>query len=136
LVDEPSADDRRREVDRITVPGEEVLQTVVHVADFIGNAAVAGLIGNRVDVMVRRLFQSVRDRWRERPDDDALTREEAVDAATAAAMAVGYPAGELRPVTAERRGDGSWVVVLHADGDVLRATVPPGDPSNARILIV
>ncbi|MGI5287618.1 hypothetical protein ACQEVF_30365 [Nonomuraea polychroma] len=118
------------------LPG--VLQTVVDVATFIGAAAVTGFIGNRFDAVARRLFLSVRDRWRARArtSGDALTEEEAVDAATAAAIVAGYEPDDIHRFSAVPQDDGSWLVMLRADGDELRATVPPGDPENARILIV
>jgi len=88
---------------------------LIHVAKYLGPAAAAGIIGNRADAAVKRIFQSVRDRWRRhaKQADAPLSEVEAVDAATAAALAQEYyPPYVIRAV--EARLDNSWVVFLEA----------------------
>ena len=118
--------------------GAHAVQTAIDVATFIGSAGIGGVIGNRADAAVvsraRGIFAAVRDRWLGR-EGDALTERDAVDAAEAAALTIGYAAGDLRVESAERRDDGSWLIRFRAGGQILRATVPSGDPMNARILI-
>ncbi|MFD1937582.1 hypothetical protein ACFSKW_39555 [Nonomuraea mangrovi] len=123
-----------------------VLDHVVEVATYLGAAGVGGIVGNRADAAtvrsVKELFTRVRERWlsRKPEQDEALSRDEASDAARAAANALGYPLESLSVRTAEQREEGSWLLIL--DGrrrgtvEHLRVTVPPGDPGNATIFVI
>jgi len=140
-----------------------VVPVVVEVASYIGTAGLAGIIGARADAALtailnwlhrrphnRRkrqagwlfragwLFSKVHNRWQHRAKqaNDPLSEREAIDAAKAAALTQGYALADLADVRARQEADGSWRVTLTAAGDPLRAVVPPGDPSHAKILII
>ncbi|RSN53324.1 hypothetical protein DMH08_27730 [Actinomadura sp. WAC 06369] len=136
--------------DGLEAPAElvEIFRLVVEVGPYIGATAVGGIIGNRADAgtvaMATRMFRSVRERWRRRrvAEDEPLSRDEAVEAATAAAITQGYVPDSLAAVTAERDEAGMWVVILRAsherseEWDRLRVRVPPGDLAEATIFVV
>ncbi len=135
----------------------EAITALVHVASYLGTAAVGGVIGNRADAALTavtrrvlrrhrqagRLFGAVRDRWQYRqtsapvpgPATTAapLIEQEAVDAALAAAMADGW--SWARVVHTGLRTDGVWRVNLFADTEILTVFIPPGDPARATIKI-
>lgn len=116
---------------------------VVDVAAYLGAAALGGIVGNRADAgtvaAVRRMFQAVRDRWRERSTDPAapLTREEAIEAATAAVLSQSLPVPASTDLRATRRPDGSWEITFYEDSanPVMVVTVPPGDLGRATIVV-
>ncbi|WP_289009394.1 hypothetical protein [uncultured Thermomonospora sp.] len=116
---------------------------VVDVAAYLGAAALGGIVGNRADAgtvaAVRRMFQAVRDRWRERSTDPAapLTREEAIEAATAAVLSQSLSFPSSDDLRAIQQPDGSWRIVFHEDSrPALTVTVPAGDPGSAMIVVV
>ncbi len=145
---------RERRGEYSTVPGlPELIEFFVQVGPYVGAAAVGGIIGNRADAgtvaVATRMFRSVRDRWQRRrvTDTEPLSRDEAVEAATAAAIAQGYSPDGIRCASAVRDQLGTWVVVLLACFDEfeglpfpprerLHVRVPPGDPAQATIVIV
>jgi hypothetical protein len=122
-----------------------LVPTVIHVASYIGAAGLGGIVGNRADaafVAAAKLFRSVCDHWRKRgsTNDSALSEEEAIDAAIAAAMALGYEPLSLKAVSAIQDADNSWLVKLEGrryqeHSEFLRARVPAGDPSGTTILV-
>ncbi|GAA2160873.1 hypothetical protein [Actinomadura napierensis] len=140
----PPADDAPRRpfpeeppvaLERSALPS--VMESVVNFAAYAGGAAVAGVVGNRADALVRRVLDGGRERWRARSDapDIPLTRDDAVEVVHAAAAVHGYETGDAEPLSAELRADGSWLVRLLVDGETLAAVVPPGDPGRARVVI-
>jgi hypothetical protein len=132
--------------DHLPSPSTPPLETLVDIGSYITAAGVGGIIGNRADAaLVRtatRMFQSVRKRWSERTatgENAALSKEEAVDAATGAALTKGYDLDELVVDSAEQVPDGGWIVMLMVQGSWstrLRVRVPPGDPATATLLIL
>lgn len=115
------------------------METAVEVAGYLAAAGIGGVIGNRADSAVVQLFTSVRDRWRNRgagTDDAPLHEDEATDAATAAALTLGYDPESLNVQAAEHQADGSWRLTLLTPTAELHVRVPPGDPTNATILIL
>jgi hypothetical protein len=123
-----------------------ILDHVVEVATYLGAAGVGGIVGNRADAVavksVKHLFAKVRERWLSRrpAGDESLSRDEASDAARAAATALGHSLESLTVRTAEQRDDGSWLLILDARGrgsaERLRVTVPTGDPGRAAIFVL
>lgn len=91
---------------------------LIPVAKYLGVAAAGGVIGNRVDstllIGARHLFQSVHDRWHKRATEKpgALTEDEAIDAAKAAAATRGYELSELEVISKEQSPSGEWTVEL------------------------
>jgi hypothetical protein len=137
--------------------GAYVPEVVVHVAEWLGAGALGGIIGNRADAAlvrtVRGLFTSVRERWRTRTSNDSapLTQKEAIDIVRAAAIALEYREDSIvvRSATAmplyrtqSPAETCRWVIYVEAQisgsssPEVLRATVPSGDPAEAAILII
>ena len=84
------------------------------------------------------MFGKAHDRWQHRAAqaNDPLAKGEAIDAAKAAALIQGYALPDLTVADMRQEPDGSWRVMLTAAGDNLRVSVPPGDPSHAKILII
>jgi hypothetical protein len=125
----------------------EIATTIIHVASYLGAAGLGGIVGNRADATLvagaRRLFRSVHDRWRRRAStsDAALSEDEAIDAAKAAAITLEYEPTTLTVISAIQDTDKSWLVNLGArhkpleTNEFLRARVPAGDPSATSILI-
>ena len=114
----PDLDDRRPDQYPSAVLPPADIEFLVEVAKYIGTAALVGIIGARADKIttaaITRVFQSVRDRWRQHNKrQHALTQAEAVDAAAAAALAQGYYPPFI-VVDAEARPDNSWSILLVA----------------------
>ncbi|TNY37479.1 hypothetical protein [Thermomonospora catenispora] len=127
---------------RVHVPVTDMVSNVVEAAACLGAAALGRVIGNRADAgavaAVRRMFENVRQRWRERSTDPAapLSCEEAVEAARAAVLsqALSISCDDLR---ATRQPDGSWRVVFYENlHPAVTVTVPAGDPGRASIVVV
>ena len=116
---------------------------MVEVATYLGAAALGGIIGNRADAgtvaTVQRMFKAIRDRRQERNTDDnaPLTREEAIEAATAAVLSQSLPVPASTDLRATRRPDGSWEITFYEDfaNPVMVVTVPPGDLGRATIVV-
>jgi hypothetical protein len=127
-------------------PASAIPAVIVEVASYLGVAGVGGIVGNRADAAfvatAKRLFQSVHERWMRRAPESgaALSEDEAVDAAKAAAIALEYEPSKLSVVSAKQTGQ-SWLIELQAqykvsqDHELLRAHVPGGDPASTKILI-
>jgi hypothetical protein len=149
--DSVPADDSVREPtpgrpEALLVPEDVTL--LVQVATYLGTAALGGIIGNRADAgmvaTAQGMFRAVRDRWRRRAsaDDAALSEDEATDAAKAAAITQAYAPETIRVRASRQNVYGSWIIELAArpvdrrDTELLRVSVPPGDPANATIFII
>ncbi|WP_149265103.1 hypothetical protein [Actinomadura sp. K4S16] len=152
LEDEPGGSEGQARRDRsvpqqpITPPPMPMWQPMaseaVAIASFLATAGLAGVVGNRVDAAVGRLFRSVHRRWRRRASGSAtpLEIEEAVDAAKAAAGARGFRIDTVTVVAAWQDAGGFWAVRLwahdpHGYPRFLHIIIPPGDPAHATISI-
>ncbi|TNY37477.1 hypothetical protein [Thermomonospora catenispora] len=113
---------------------------MVEVATYLGAAALGGIIGNRADAgtvaTVQRMFKAIRDRRQERNTDDnaPLTREEAIEAATAAVLSQSLPVPASTDLRATRRPDGSWEITFYEDSanPVMVVTVPRATSAGPR----
>ncbi len=132
--------------DDLDVPPWLDIRKLVEVSQYLAAAGLAGVVGNRADTAVQRMFRSVVDRWRDRGDEESaeLKVEEAAAAARAAvSVAWNRPVEQFTVISAERSPDGSWHVCvlpppeLSADGPSrAKVSIPPGDPENASIEVV
>ncbi|MEU6038650.1 hypothetical protein ABZ801_24895 [Actinomadura sp. NPDC047616] len=113
----------------------------MEVATYLVATGLGGVIGNRSDAPAKRLFEAVVERWRRDQRREALTIDEAVDAAKAAIYAAqrrGIPR-TVDVISARRRRNGSWTVRLRVEDSRRRlpvaVVIPEGDPANAKIHI-
>jgi hypothetical protein len=120
---------------------------IFHAATYLGAAGLGGIVGNRADAVVvdsvKHLFRSVHDQWNKRAssDQEALSREEAVDVVKAAALAHGYEPATFILILARQDEHQSWFIELVArlktsdSHELLRARILPGDPAKSNIVI-
>lgn len=121
--------------DRSTLPA--VVEVVVNIAAYAGGAALAGVIGNRADALLKRMLDGARERWRKRRAavDTPLTEDEAIEVVHAAAAIHGFDTEDAELLSAQQRTDGSWLIRMGIDDKILLTVVPPGDPGQARVVI-